>query len=345
MKKLLGLLLAVTMIFALAACGGGSAATTAAPAETTAAPAETTAAPAETEAPADETKDNSEITIGLSLSEVSDNSKRYEDAYVAKAAEIGVNVVVLNAQGSVDTQITNVENLIQQEVDVIHIRPLDADGLVSVIQDAQKAGIPVLVSEFDINCDVDCRIIATQNMCGELQAQVLIEKLEADPDLVLNVGYLWGSKARGSSVQQRYQGFMDAMKDYIDSGRVVILEEQEANFKSDEANSYVEDWLQRYPEMNCVVCQNDEMANGSIQALKTNNKDFENFFVLGINGTEVGKQNIIDGYQLATVDMHEAEGAALTCEYAVDLANGKTFDEILDISKDIFELLTADNVQ
>ncbi|MBE6018447.1 MAG: sugar ABC transporter substrate-binding protein [Lachnospiraceae bacterium] len=343
-KRFISLLLAVVMVFALAACGGsgGGSATTAAPApDTTAAPAETK----ETEAPAETEKDNSQITIGLSLSEISDNSKRYQDAYEAKCAELGVNVVTLNAQGSVDTQITNVENLIQQEVDVIHIRPLDADGLVSVIGEAQKAGIPVLVSEFDINCDVDCRIIATQNMCGELQAKVLIDKLEADPDLVLNVGYLWGSKARGSSVQQRYQGFMDTMKDYIDSGRVVILEEQEANFKSDEANSFVEDWLQRYPELNCVVCQNDEMANGSIQAAKTNNVDFNSFWVLGINGTEVGKQNIKDGYQLATVDMHEPEGAQLTCEYAVELAKGKTFDEILDISADIFELLTADNVQ
>lgn len=340
-KRLLSLLIAIPMTIAMVGCGNQAPADSAAtpPAEVE------TEAPKENTDTADTTEEKKDITIGLSLSEVTDNNTKYQEAYEAKAKELGINVVTLNAQGAVDKQITNVENLIQQGVDVIHIRPLDPDGLTSVIQEAQSAGIPVLVSEFDINCDVDCRIIATQNMCGEMQAQVLIDKLEADPELVLNVGYLWGSKARGSSVQQRYQGFMDSMQEYIESGRVVILDEEEANFKSDEASRYVEDWLQKYQELNCIVCQNDEMANGAIQALKTHNSDFSNVFVLGINGTDVGKQNIKDGFQIATVDMHEADGAALACTYAVDLANGKTFDEILDISKDIFELLTIDNIQ
>ncbi len=185
---------------------------------------------------------------------------------------------------------------------------------------------------------------ATQNVCGALQAQALIEKLEADPELQLNIGYLWGSEARGSSVQQRYQGFVDAIQEYLGSGRAVILEEQEANFKSDEASAFVEDWLQSRPEMNCVVAQNDEMANGASQALKTNGKDFSQFFVLGINGTDVGKQNIRDGYQLCTVDMHDPDTALLGFAYACRLAEGETFSESIDYSGELFELITSENV-
>lgn len=318
MKKLLWILLALVMALGLTACG-------------------------EKEEEETDPGTADKIVIGLSLTEVTDNTTQYQQAYEAAAAEAGVEIIVTNAKGSVDTQLGDIETLITREVDVIHIRPLDPDGIVPAIESAQEAGIPVLVSEYDINCDVDCYLYATQNVCGALQAQTLIEKLEADPDLKLNVGYLWGSKARGSSVQQRYAGFMDAMQSYIDAGRVVIQEEQEANFKSDEANTFVEDWLQRHPDMNCIVAQNDEMANGAIQALKTNGKDFESFFVLGINGTPVGKQNILDGYQLCTVDMHEPDAAVLGFDYACRLAAGEEFAEAIDYSGELFELITAEN--
>lgn len=293
--------------------------------------------------PEKEPEEKKEIIIGLSLNEITDSVTQYQQSYEAAAEKAGVKVIVTNAKGSVDTQLGDIETLITREVDVIHIRPLDPDGVAPAIETARNAGIPVLVTEYDINCDVDCYLYATQNVCGELQAESLIEKLEADPNLQLNIGYLWGSKARGSSVQQRYQGFVDAMQSYIDSGRAVIVEEQEANFKSDEASAFVEDWLQSHPEMNCVVAQNDEMANGAIQALKTNGKDFANFYVLGINGTDVGKQNILDGYQLCTVDMHEKDTAVLGFDYACRLVAGETFAESIDYSGELFELITAAN--
>lgn len=339
MRRIMSFILASVLILALCACSNDGGEPT--PEDTSSPEANLESSQSSNE----ESLDASDgIVIGLSLSEISDNTTKYLETYLEEADNLGVEVAYTNAQGSVDTQISDVEALIARNVDVIHIRPLDADGLVPVIQEAQKAGIPVLVSEFDINCDVDCHVIATQNMTGILQASTLIEKLETDPDLVLNVGYLWGRKSAGSSVQQRYDGFMDAMKEYIDSGRVVILDEQEANFKSDEASAYVEDWSQRYPNLNCVVAQNDEMANGAVQALKTQNEDFSSFYVLGINGTEVGIQNVKDGYSLATVNMHESDGAIITIGYAKRLAEGETFSEPIDVSEILFELVTINNL-
>ncbi|MDN3722480.1 sugar ABC transporter substrate-binding protein [Roseibium salinum] len=72
-------------------------------------------------------------------------------AFIAAAeANADVETVVLDAGGDVARQIAQVEDLIQQEVDAIIIWPTNGEAVIPAVRKAQKAGIPVIVTNSNI---------------------------------------------------------------------------------------------------------------------------------------------------------------------------------------------------
>src|SRR5690606_3994395 len=60
------------------------------------------------------------------------------------AADYGVTTVWQSAEGSVERQISTIQNFVNQRVDAILIDPLDKNALPPVIARATRAGIPVV---------------------------------------------------------------------------------------------------------------------------------------------------------------------------------------------------------
>ena len=154
MKKILSVLLALTMVLALAACGGSSAPAAtqapAAPAATeAAAPAATEAAATEAAAPAEDSK----IVVGFAqVGHESDwrtaNTKNYQDVF---SAENGYDLVFVDCDNDNAVQIEAVRTSIQQGVDYIILAPIQSAGWESVLQEAKDAGIPVIVADRQVS--------------------------------------------------------------------------------------------------------------------------------------------------------------------------------------------------
>ena len=97
----------------------------------------------EEQVPVQEEEDR--IQIGLSFdSFVIERWQRDRDAFVARAAELGADVNVQNANGDVEEQIAQIEYLIEKKMDVIAIVAVDSQRLSDVVAKAKREGIRII---------------------------------------------------------------------------------------------------------------------------------------------------------------------------------------------------------
>lgn len=147
MKKTLALLLALVMVFALAACGKTEAPAAEAPAaEAPAAEAEAPAAEAEAEAPAPVAE--SDIYVGISINALDAiNNQQTYDLLQKACEEAGYKYAATNANGMAAQQATDIENLVQMGCNFLVVCNGDTDGLTGAIQEAASKGVKVISVE------------------------------------------------------------------------------------------------------------------------------------------------------------------------------------------------------
>ena len=260
MKKLIAMLLALTMVLALAACGASEpapAATEATPAATEAAPAATEAAPA----PADKV-----ITVGFAqVGHESDwrtaNTKNYQEVF---SAENGYDLMFVDCDNDNAVQIEAVRTSIQQGVDYIILAPIQSAGWESVLQEAKDAGIPVIVADRQVDADASMYDAFIGTDCyveGELAGNWLAEYLNgAEANILVIEGTIGSSAAIG-----RTDGFNSIAAEHPEWK---ILDSQSGDFTQTGGQEVMESYLKTYKgQFNVVVCQNDNEAYGAMDAM------------------------------------------------------------------------------
>ena len=202
-KKTIALLLAAAMT--LAGCGGkaeapastgGDDAGTEVPAETGGDDAE---APAQSGA-----KDNADITIGFSSKDNSDTFvAAIADAAQARADELGVKLVMYDAGGDVNKQISDVETMIAQKVDAVIVIPQSVEGSAPVVGKCNDAGIPIIIDNGDIaDTNFTAFVGCTDQESGEILGQWFVDNVEKGSKVCIIEGPMGQSGQVG-----RYAGF------------------------------------------------------------------------------------------------------------------------------------------
>lgn len=265
-------------------------------------------------------KANERYLIGVSMSAFDEYHSQWYAACQATAEQLGCDIVYVAADNSVEQQITGVESLIQQGCDAILLRAIDAEGCVAVGEQVADAGIKLVLSSNNLNTDkYSLAIMSDQYVFAEQQAIYLNEQLEKNPDLKLNVGYIWGTTGM-SQVEERYFGFVDNC--VTGNDRVTLLDEQIGNWSAAEAMTIVENWIQRYgDEINCVVAMNDTMALGAVEAFKLAGRDLDEVWIVGLDGSEAGIESVLAGEMDCTAYKDVNLDAAIQIRMTVDLLN------------------------
>ena len=285
--------------------------------------------------------EDKKIVIGVALNEEIDYVTELQNALEKKAEEAGnVEIIFTNANGDAEKQLSDVDSLIIQEPDVIVLRTVDSDAGVSCVEAVKDAGIYCIVQDTPVSTDeYDCRIVGDQSQVGQLIGQYMQDWLDEDESRMIHMGYINGGTSE--TIQKRESGIYEV----VDPERIDTFSSQVATgFSAETAMSFAEDWLQSQPDMNCIACANDEMAAACIQALSAAGVDFDNFFVFGCDGGEIGCQYLESGELDATVYQSVNQVSEAIFSVAYDLLEGKTFeDKIYD--PESFELLTKDNME
>lgn len=337
MKKFLALLLAMIMVLALVACNGNQTPSTSTPKDTKS--NETTPA---TETKGEE-KGDGDLLIGMSMNALDEYQTEWYGYLEEAANAAGIKILMTNAEGKVDKQLSDIESLIANNCDVIVIRATDSAGVVSGFEACAEAGIPTIDSGFGSNYEDTLKILSSQVFLCNLQADYCLDWLEQHPDETLKCGYIWGVQGV-SSTQDRYNGWHDKLMENA-NGRAEILAEKVCNWSATETMAAVEDWVQAYPEMNCIVAMSDEMALAASNVLQAAGIGTDKCIVVGIDGSPAAQEALRAGTLSATVYTSKRADAALTFEYAVRVAKGEDLrGQTVDPGNEISALMTADNL-
>ncbi len=337
MKKFLALLLAMVMVLALVACNGNQTPSTSTPKDTKS--NETTPA---TETKGEE-KGDGDLLIGMSMNALDEYQTEWYGYLEEAANEAGIKILMTNAEGKVDKQLSDIESLIANNCDVIIIRATDSAGVVSGFEACAEAGIPTIDSGFGSDYEDTLKILSSQVFLCSLQADYCLDWLEQHPDETLKCGYIWGVQGV-SSTQDRYNGWHDKLMENA-NGRAEILAEKVCNWSATETMAAVEDWVQAYPEMNCIVAMSDEMALAASNVLQAAGIGTDKCIVVGIDGSPAAQEALRAGTLSATVYSSKRADAALNFAYAVRVAKGEDLrGQTVDPGNEISALMTADNV-
>jgi len=285
-KKVLSVLLSAAMVATLlVGCGGSAPATTEAPAEAPAAeapaaeaPAADAAAPAEVAAPA------AGMKVGVSMptkdlqrwNQDGDNMKTQLEA-------AGYEVDLQYASNDVQTQVSQVENMVNSGVNVLVIAAIEGSSLGDPLAQAKAANIPVIAYDrLLMNSDAVSYYATFDNyMVGTKQGEYIKDTLDLDnAEGPFNMEITAGDPG-DNNANYFYSGAMDVLKPYIESGKIVVPSGQTefsqvatALWSTETAQSRMENILSsNYADgtkLDIALCSNDSTALGVVNALAAN---------------------------------------------------------------------------
>lgn len=342
MKKVFSLVMAALLTGTLlAGCAGQTPATSS---STTAVSGDSSAAAsAESSTPA---ASGEAILIGYSLNSMDSTMKQMADFFQETAKSKGWEPVLLNANGDVTTELTNVESLINMGCKAVVIMGCDTEGTAAAVKACADAGIPCIIAGRKINAaesDYYTYVAGDHHMAGEVQAKFVNDYLAANPTAKLNVGFIYGQSG-SSSVAARYQGFADGCLNLpANADRVKLVAEQYAEFDAEKAYNITTDMLQTYPDINCFVTQTDDQAGGIINAIKAQGRDVNSYLIVSIDCSSTGITYLKSGELDATVLMAMRQLAVSAADYAEKAIKGETVEKSNPIPE-YYQLATAENV-
>lgn len=290
------------------------------------------------------------IRIGVSLYRGDDtfiNNIRGELENCAKEYEqeqgVKVTLDIQDAKGSQNTQNNQVERFISLGCDVMCINPVDRTAASAMIDKAVTAQVPVVffnrqpVEEDMDRWDQLYYVGAVARESAVLQGSIVVDKYREDPgsldrngDGVVSYVLLEGESSHQDSLI-RTEWSIQTLKD----GGVPIekITGGIANWERSQASALMEQWLEQYPDtIELVVCNNDDMALGAIDALdRTGVKGIQ---LVGIDATIPGLEAVRSGKLMGTVSADKEQYAGAIFSIAAAKALGEEIPEWLSLEDD-----------
>ena len=261
-------------------------------------------------------EEKTSLNIGLAFPMMDEGMTNLSNGIIAclenNYPDYEIEYTLTNADTDINKLISDVESLIATNPDVIYIMNSIGDtGVIPAVNACIEAEIPVGIG-VAIEGDVDYTYLYegfSQYACGQMQAEYM-ESIY-DEGAEYHVGVVTGD-AGNTSGRARSDGFIENFVDVHDNADVVI--EGYGNFNTADAQALVDDWLVAYPEINVIVCVNDDEAQGAVNACKAASRD--DVVILGIDATDLGKTLVADGTMGATVEINFL-GVASACADAI----------------------------
>ncbi|WP_326975214.1 substrate-binding domain-containing protein [Caproicibacter sp. BJN0012] len=322
-NKLLALILTGTMALTTAACSSGTSSS---------APAASGASAANSAAETSNATGNKKIVVGMTLYSLKNEfTVRLSNAAKKEAEKLGVELKIYDGNYDPNTQINQVETMISDGVDAIILNPQDAKACAVCVDKAVAKNIPVIGVNTRVDSDKLTSYVGSKDeYAGQLEMQAIADKIGGKGNIVVLDGPL------GQSAQlERSKGIKDILEKYPD---IKILAEKTANWSRSEAMTVMENWLQSFDKIDAIVGENDEMALGAMQAVKSKDKTIP---CIGVDGITDGLKAVQSGTLIATIFQDGAGQGTKALDVAVQKVKGETVEKEYWID---FEKVTQDNV-
>lgn len=329
MKRIIAFLIALTMMIALVSCGN--------------------------------TGDRGEkLTIGISVPGNSLERFNRDAQYLKSQFEAaGYKVDLRFVDDDNEQQNKDIQEMISKGVNMLIILAVDSNGLSKTLEEAKSKNIPVVAYDrFINNSDAVTVFVSFDNYAvGTLQGNYIKNALDLDnADGPFNIEFTAGNPG-DTNAKYYYQGAIDVLQPYLDSGKLVIPSAQKSfeqvatdQWSTEKARSRFESILDTFYDdktvLSAVVCSNDSTALGVTQAIAAKYKGDNAPIVTGQDGDVANLRNIVDGIQAMTVYKNVSEEAKVALEVSRAILEKKTIDSRLVESlsvKTIYDTKTYSN--
>jgi ribose transport system substrate-binding protein len=265
--------------------------------------------------------------IGITQNNVGVDSYQttYEQAFEAAAAEAdNVEAVVLDAGGDVARQISQMRDLIQQQVDVIIIWPTNGQAVVPAIKGAVDAGVPVVVTNSNV-AEAGQSLIASFSgpnniKQGAYAAEMMCDQLGGKGEIVQVTG-----QPGYTTAIERQKGFEDRLPEVCPD--VTILDSQPGDWNREKSQRTMEGFLTRYDNIDGVYAADDNMGVGALNAAKAAGRAGDIIFI-GATNFAVGYEAMARGEYHGSVYQSPAEDARNALRTAIAVAQGEEVEKL-----------------
>ncbi|MDU7030021.1 ABC transporter substrate-binding protein [Robinsoniella peoriensis] len=261
----------------------------------------------------------------------------------ALSVENGFRLLISDAQQKQQNQTKAVRDFISQEVDVIVIAPVTEDGWDTVLEEAKDAGIPVIVVDRMINVKDDslytCWVGSDFEKEGRAAADWLVKYMEArgEGSDHHQIAILKGTIGSTAEIG-RTKGFNEAIKKYQN---YEIVSEQLGDFIQTKGKKAMEFCLQKNPDIDVVIAQNDNMAFGAIEAIEEiGKKPGKDIAIVSFDAVKAAFEAMIEGKLNVSIECNPLHGPRVA-EIAKKIMSGESVDKLQYVEEGIYPSETA----
>lgn len=351
MKKIIALLLALTMVFAFAACAKQE---TTAPAETGTETAETTTTE-ETkteETAAEPAAEAKTYKVGVAIYQFDDNFmtlyrnelKSYMESLQTDTVKYDITIV--DGKNDMATQTEQINSFITQGVDLIICNLVQTSSAETIINKVVDADIPlVLINREPLAYDADgntldeayegilnnakvCYVGADARQSGTYQGEIvaaLADKGDANGDGVVSYVMIEGDP-ENIDAQYRTEFSIKALED---AGITVeCLDDQVGNWATDKGQQIAANALSAHGDkVDVIFCNNDAMALGAAAAITAAGRTVnEDIYLLGVDALEECQEMVKNGTMTGTVLNDHVGQSHKAVDVAIQALNGEAID-------------------
>lgn len=191
-----------------------------------------------------------------------------------------------------DEQITAAQKFIQDGVDYLLLSAADTSGWDGVLQDAQDAGIGVILFDRTIDASDDLYLASIVSDMDQ-EGKTAVDWLESQGLDEYNIIHIQG--VMGSAAQQGRTGALDEKVAADDKWNLVT--QQTAEWNSEKAQQIVQSAIDAGTKFNVIYAENDDMAKGAVAALDKANISHgvgKDVIVMGFDCNKWALQELLD---------------------------------------------------
>lgn len=251
----------------------------------------------------------------------------------------GWELITYDSKDDAATQLANAQNAITRQIDAIVISPCDSVSCTAVLDEAEAAGVPVVICDIGTETGEYLSFVSTPNLDGAKEVGAYVaEYMAANGITSGQVGQITVPLSRLNG-QLRKEGFEAGM---ADSGAEFTTVLESTTFTLDEAVTQTKNIITANPDLIVVWAHHAQATLGAVSALEEQGLAGGKVIVAGFDGDPDIVKNLKNGNVLVCGAQQPKKMGAESVNAVKLFFDGGTPEK--EISVPVL-LLTADNVE
>lgn len=224
------------------------------------------------------------LKIGMTFQEM--NNPYFvsmREALEEAAKEIGAEVIFTDAGHDVAKQLSDIEDMLQQNIDILLLNPTDSAGVEAAVRLAKQQDVIVVAVDADANGPVDTFVGSKNRDAGYMSCKYLAEALNGEGEVAILDGI------PVIPILQRVEGCKAALAEFE---KIKLVDIQNGRQDRSVALGVVENMIQSHSNLAGIFSVNDGGAMGALAAIQGSGKDIK---LTSVDGAPEAVKAIADG--------------------------------------------------